>query len=246
MKLVSFMKKFITLKVLRIGFLAFFLLAGCQTELFSKVSENEANEMVALLLKNGIDAEKVMGKKDIATVWVDKSEIAPAIQILKESGYPKEQFGNLGTVFTKEGLISSPLEERARYVYAVSQELSETLTNLDGVLTARVHVVFPDTDKTGALQTPASAAVFIKYTEGANLQAYIPQIKLLVNNSIEGLSYEKISVVLFPAHRVQENSTSMRNAIAMGAQSSYLFIGLLIVIGVLSVGAVVFFILKKK
>ncbi len=96
------------------------------------------------------------------------------------------------------------------------------------------------------LVASASAAVFIKYTEGANLQAYIPQIKLLVNNSIEGLSYEKISVVLFPAHKVQTNNSFTNNSSAVNNQSSYLFIGLLLVIGIISIGGVVFFILKKK
>jgi type III secretion protein J len=34
------------------------------------------------------------------------------------------------------------------------------------------------------------------------LEAYSAQIKTLVNNSIEGLHYDKISVVLFPATNI--------------------------------------------
>lgn len=224
----------------------FLLLAGCKAELFSQLSENEANEMIALLLKNDVDAEKVIGKKGASAIWVDKSEIAQAVQLLKENGYPKEKFSNLGTVFTKEGLISSPLEERARYIYAVSQELSETFSNLDGVLAARVHVVLPEADKTGETRNPSSASVFIKYAEGANLQAYVPQIKLLVNNSIEGLDYEKISVVLIPAQRHVEASASFQQSMVNSDRKSYLLIGVLVLAGLLFTGVVAFFILKRK
>ncbi len=242
------MKMRISQNALRVFLLAvLFLLAGCRTELFSQISENEANEMVALLLKHDIDAEKVTGKKETASVWVSQSDMGQAIQLLKENGYPKEKFSSLGTIFTKEGLISSPLEERARYVYAVSQELSETFSNLDGVLTARVHVVLPDPDNSGEIKNPSSASVFIKYTEGSNLQAYIPQIKLLVNNSIEGLDYEKISVVLFPSHKpsVELAGGSSITQSVFSSWEPYLMGALLIVI-LLGVGGIVFFILKRK
>ena len=46
---------------------------------------------------------------------------------------------------------------------------------------------------------PASASVFIKYREGTELAAFVPQIKMIVNNGIQGLTYDKISVALFPA-----------------------------------------------
>ncbi len=219
-------------------------LLGCQVELFSSLSEQEANEMIAILLKNGLDADKLPGKKGTAKIMVEKSDMAQAISLLKNHGFPKEKFSDLGSVFTKEGLISSPLEERARYIYAVSQELSETLTNLDGVLTARVHVVLPELDSTGDMTNPSSASVFIKYAEGFNIEGAIPQIKLLVNNSIEGLDYDKISVALFPtAKTATDEGEGLVNVLSMkmspdSATTFYMLVGFIFILlaGLLGTG----------
>ncbi|MFO1058419.1 MAG: type III secretion inner membrane ring lipoprotein SctJ [Dongiaceae bacterium] len=174
------------------------LLAACKVELYSSLTEQEANEILAALLPRGIDAEKVPGKEQTSTINVEKSQLAQAIEILKAEGLPREKLASMGEVFQKQGLVSSPLEERVRLIYALSQELSSTLAHIDGVVTARVHVVLSEGDTEGA-STPSSAAVFIKYRENYDLDVLVPQIKRLVTNSIAGLAYDKVSVVLIPA-----------------------------------------------
>ena len=67
-----------------------------------------------------------------------------AVELLKSQGYPRDKFAKIGEVFQKSGLVSSPTEERIRYMYALSQEIAETLTRIDGVMNARVHIVIPD------------------------------------------------------------------------------------------------------
>ncbi|MDF5689221.1 SctJ family type III secretion inner membrane ring lipoprotein Vsc, partial [Vibrio parahaemolyticus] len=143
-------------------------------------------------------------KDNTVKLMVDSSQIAFAVDALKRKGYPREQFSTLKEVFPKDDLISSPLAERARLVYAKSQELSSTLSQIDGVLVARVHVVLEDQDlRPGERPTPASASVFIKHAADIALDSYVPQIKLLVNNSIEGLNYDRISVVMVPSSEVR-------------------------------------------
>ncbi|MCA6105789.1 type III secretion system inner membrane ring lipoprotein SctJ [Bradyrhizobium cenepequi] len=176
-------------------------LGGCKADLYTKLQEREANEMVALLLGNGFDAGRTQSKDGTSTVVVEQKQFAQAVELLKANGYPHQTFTNMGEVFKGGGLIASPTEERARYVYALSEELSKTISDIDGVLSARIHVVLPKNDLLRQDATPSSASVFIRYDARAPVKALLQQIKMLVANSIEGLSYEKVSVVLVPVER---------------------------------------------
>ncbi len=185
-------------------------LAGCgrQVELMASLPASEANEVIAALQNAGISADKVAGKEGLATVKVAAGDVGRAVDLLREKGLPRERFAGMGQVFKKEGLISSPLEERARYVYALSQELGATLSQIDGVVFARVHVVLPERTSVGESATPSSAAVFIKHQEGYNLETLQPLVRRLVSHSIPGLAPEKVSIVLVSAQPTRPKNES--------------------------------------
>ena len=202
------MKQYLQRRLRFLGIIFFsVLLAACKVELYSGLSEKEGNEMLAILLDGEVAAEKLLDKDKMVTLMVDADEVSRSIKLLKSLGYPKEKYSSIGDIFPKDGLISSPTEERARYTYSMSQELSSTLSMIDGVITARVHVVLPqEQDTLSDVNYPSSASVFIKYTPELELAGFIPKVKTLVSNSIEGLSLDKITVSLFPATRINQNS----------------------------------------
>ena len=177
---------------------ALLILAGCKADLYTGLSEREANEMIAALLSAGIPASKSTGAEGL-TVAVDEARFSEAMDILGQRGLPAHKYQSMGDVFRKEGLVSSPTEERARMVYALSEELSRTIAEIDGVLSARIHVVLPQSDMLGRDVKPSSASVFVRYSPKTDVEQYAAQIKLLVANSIEGLNYDNISVVMVPA-----------------------------------------------
>lgn len=175
-----------------------FILAGCQkVELYANLSEKDANKMLVILLSNHIPATKTRTKEFIQ-IWVPKEDVAVAVQILTRYGFPRDPFTDLGQIFQKQGLISSPLEERVRYTYGLSQMIGETLSQIDGVLSARVLIVLPESLQFGKTTNPSSASVFLKYLPGAGVEDAIPRIKMIVQNSVDGLQYDNIAVVLFP------------------------------------------------
>jgi len=188
------------------------LLCSCKSNLYSHVSERDANEILATLYAAGVHAGKSTRDEKTWSVDVESGDLLRALQIVTEHGLPREQFANTGELFKREGLISTPAEERIRYIYAVSQELSNTLSQIDGVLSARVHPVIPANDPLASQIRPASASVFIKYRRDANVEAMAPAIKNLVMHSIEGLGYENISLTFVVAEEAPARASMPASA----------------------------------
>ncbi|KWT98716.1 MULTISPECIES: type III secretion inner membrane ring lipoprotein SctJ [unclassified Variovorax] len=176
-------------------------LAGCKVPLYSNLNEQEANEIVAALSGEGIDAAKSKLEGTSWQVEVEQSRLGQALDVLRTQGLPAERYTTMGEVFQKQGLVSTPSEERMRYIYAVSQELSQTLRNVDGVVAARVHVVIPANDPLSEKIRPSSAAVFIKHRPDVDLRLLAPAVKDMVAHSIEGLTHDQVSLSLFEARR---------------------------------------------
>jgi type III secretion protein J len=181
-----------------------FILSGCTqvANLQTNLDDTDANEIIALLSRQGIAVKKQASKEGV-TLTVDAAELARATDIMRAAGLPKRHLSNLGQVFKKDGMISTPLEERIRYIHGLSQELEYTLQNFDNVISARVHVVLPERIAPGEPVQPSSAAVFIKYREPFDIDTNMPRIRNLVASSIPGLSgssdSSKVSVVFAPA-----------------------------------------------
>ncbi len=193
----------------RAAILALLLLAGCgQQEVYGKLTEASANEMIAVLSQGGIGAAKVAGEKDNWSITVEPADFARAVETLRAHGLPHENYDSLGTVFKKEGFTSTPLEERARLIYGLSQELSRTISEIDGVVQARVHLTMPEADPLSREAKPSAASVFVKYRTGFDLRSQTGAIKALVTNGIDGLTYDRVSVVMVPAQTLPTAATA--------------------------------------
>ncbi len=184
-----------------IAALCLFLTACSDNEdVYTGLSLRDANEMVALLRNKGVDASRVQESAAGAITYkitVPKINFAEAITTLSQNGYPRETFKTMAEVFPGEGLVVSPLEQRARYGFAVSQELSRTISNIDGIVKARVHVVLPDPDARTGQPSKASASVSIMHRAGVDPGDLGPKIRLIVSNAVQGLSYNDVSISFF-------------------------------------------------
>ena len=233
------------------------LMGGCgKTVLYSELNEQQGNEMLALLLQNNIISEKRPGKDNMVSLLVASENIPQAVQLLGQYGYPKRQFTTIGDVFNADKLIATPYEDHTRYTYALSQELADTLSQLDGVMTARIHLVVPQESDDSDV---SSAAVFIKHNPNYPLDEHIPQMRSIVASAIEGLGYESVNVALFPARptgpldqaEIFDGGPSLRSVLSLklAAESVlgfYSIVGALLVLLVLSLCVNVYLFLIER
>jgi type III secretion protein J len=183
------------------------LLAGCgKVDLLSNLPEKEANEILSIMQQYNVPALKKAGLELTWTIMLSNGgDFSRAVNILNSMGYPNTQYNTIGQVFQKSGLVSSPLEERARFMYALSETIADTLNKIPGVLSSRVHIVLPENDPYSDSSTEASAAIFLTYKAGGNLDESVREIKYLVANSVQGLDYDRVSIALFPVAFDAEN-----------------------------------------
>lgn len=179
------------------------LLASCaKVPLFSELDEEEANEIMAHLLEQKIECVKVTGKEGKWILQVPQDDFPLAMHTVQSLGLPREKRVKMSQAFQKSGLVSSPTEERIRFIDALSQELADTMMKIDGVVAAKVHIALPSNDPLGETKTTPSAAVFIKYRAGYDVETSTPDLKNLVTKSVEGLKFEDVELVLTPAETV--------------------------------------------
>lgn len=179
------------------------VLSGCSSriDLYTGLSEQDANEVVAALIQAGIDSEKIAVPKQGFTVKVDEHELSVAVGHLYNLGLPRNTYQRLGDVFRKDGVVSTPIEERGRYLYALSQELENTLSQIDGVILARVHPVLPERLVPGEPAQPSSCSVLVKHRSDWDPSLYEERIRQLVVSSIPGLTRaprSAVSIVFVP------------------------------------------------
>jgi type III secretion system YscJ/HrcJ family lipoprotein len=153
--------------------------AGCdkETTLHSNLEERQANLVMAALIDAGITCHKAPGEEGTWNVTVTEAKFAEAVNLLEREGLPRRPHQGIGEVFKKTGMISSPGEERIRFMDALSQDIAKTISCIDGVVDARVHIVLPENDPFARHALPSSAAVAIRSRWDADLTDVVPSVK---------------------------------------------------------------------
>lgn len=190
--------------------LTLLLLTSCESNqsIIANIDEKEANEIVVYLASKGIPAQKVQAAtSELAAaaalqynIMVDADRAVDAMSILNKVGLPRRMGTNLLELFAKSGLMSSEREETIRYQAGLAEELQNTIRKIDGVLEADVQLSFPPSETTPTPGAPApkiTAAVYIKHQgllDDPNSHMEI-KIKRLLAGSVNGLSYDNVTVV---------------------------------------------------
>jgi len=180
------------------------MLMGCKDDLYSGLSQRDANEMMAVLAGAGIAASRDLSDNGTYVLKVDKEQFPAAIKKLSEHGYPRDKFRTVGELFPGTSMIVSPFEQRTRYIFALNQELTQTVSEFDGVVNARVHVALPDRDASlVATAVKPSASVVIHHRPEAHPEQLSAHARNVVATAVPGLDPRSVSVAMVPAKGTQ-------------------------------------------
>ena len=217
---------------------ALLLLAACSTPIRHGLEESSANEVVSALERAGIGAEKARDDASGPTsflVRVSQGDAVRALDVLHTLGLPRGHRTGFAETYAQPSLVPTPTEERARYLEALSGELERTLETVDGVVSARVHLVLEELDGLeGKPRLPAQAAVLLKTSGAAPIKD--ADVQRLVAGSVPGLQAAAVAVVSTRAAQVEDGGTlTPVGPLRVTAGTRSLLVGALVVaLGVLA------------
>lgn len=180
--------------------LALLLLTGCAREpLLESLDERQANEVIAVLLRHNIDANKLNAGKGGYQVQVGPRDLPEAIELMQRYDLPSAARSQVSTAFPADSLVSTPLGERARLISAVEQRLEESLQLFEGVQTTRVHLNYDanlGTEGRRAERRRMHVAAVIAHAPGVDEEVLLQSVKRFLRNTFDGIEYDNVSVIL--------------------------------------------------
>ena len=98
--------------------------------------------------------------------------------------------------FDAQDFTRTEFEQNIHRLRAIQGEISRTITSIDGISSARVHIVNPRQSLFVEEQKEPTAAIYIKTKRGTNLnERQIKGIQHLVCRSVEGLKPNNVSII---------------------------------------------------
>ncbi len=172
---------------------AFWMRDPGYTVLFSNISDKESSEIISVLSSAAIPFEL---DERTGAVTVPASDVHSARLKLAEQGLPKSSGFGLEIMEGGNSFSTSQFMEGARYHHALETELGRTISSLQPVQSARVHLAVPKSSMFIGKKQHASASVLLQLYAGRTLtDSQVAAIVHLVGSSIPDLDPAQITIV---------------------------------------------------
>lgn len=185
--------------------------------LFTSLDPQDAGAIVAKLKDDHVNYQLSDGG---ATILVPSSKVYDLRLEMASSGLPQD--GTVGfEIFDKQSFGLTDAMQRVDYQRALQGELARTISTMDGVESARVHLVMPEPDLfSDDTQSDPTAAVVLKLQPGAQLTPEQARtITHLVAKSVQGLKESNV-ILTDEAGRNYSDMAGTDDQDAMGAELS--------------------------
>ncbi len=171
--------------------LAGWLSKPTMSAVYSGLSDSDASAVVAQLDAQGVDYELAAGG---STVLVPADQVDKVRLELAANGLPAQSDGY--ALLDKMGVGASEFQQQVTYQRAVEGELAKTISSIDGVASATVHLAIPEQSVYTDQQEDPTASVFVALKPGATFGGdNVRAVTNLVSASVPNLSASDVSVV---------------------------------------------------
>ena len=159
--------------------------------LFSDVEMAEAGEITAKLDGAKIPYEL---RGDGTTIFVPRSQVMSARLMLSEDGLPSR--GGIGyEIFDKQDALgATQFQQNINRLRALEGELARTITSINGVDRARVHLVMPERQLFTQDRQAPSASIVLTVKGGQLTQGQVRAVRNLVASAVPGLSVNRVTI----------------------------------------------------
>jgi flagellar M-ring protein FliF len=182
-----------------LSLIAFFVFVSAKVSqpdmsiLYRDLNVTESAQVSAKLEEIGIPFNVSI---DGAQVFVSENEVGRARMLLAESGLPNG--GSLGfEIFDQQsGFGTTSFVQNVNKVRALQGELARTITTLDPVQFAKVHIVLPRRELFSRESQNSTASVTLKLTNNGRLaRQQIYGIQNLVANAVPNLKPDDVTII---------------------------------------------------
>jgi len=175
-------------------------LVGCAVPVAAGLEETDANRVVVALDQAGIDASKeadptVEGR---FRVTVPRDDAARALATMSDEQLPRAKSRGLLDAADRGQLVPSQAAEQAQLVAGLAGELERTLGNVEGVLSARVHLNLPQRDMLRDGPAAKSSASVLVEHRGTTPPLAAESVQRLVAGGAPSLAASDVVVVFVP------------------------------------------------
>lgn len=182
-----------------VGMVLFFVFVSLRVStpetklLYADLSSADSGAIAAKLEENQIPYEASV---DGSRIMVPETEVGRARLLLAEAGLPNG--GSLGyEIFDKQsGFGTTNFVQNINQVRALEGELARTISSLDTIRSARVHLVLPQRELFSRDTRPSSASVYIGLRPGGKVEReQIAAIQSMVASAVPDLKAANVTLI---------------------------------------------------
>ncbi|MCG7361937.1 flagellar M-ring protein FliF [Roseomonas sp. ACRSG] len=160
--------------------------------LYAGLEPSEAGRIVARLEEMKVPVEA----RGDGTVMVPAEQVARLRMQLASEGLPRQTGAGYELLDQANPMQMTSFMQRIQRVRALEGELARTIITMQGLRTARVHIVLPERESFSRDAPPPTASVTVTTSAGQRLgSSQAAAIRLLVAGAVPRLRQEDVSVV---------------------------------------------------